>query len=281
MKLRNLIILPALLAVACTGNNSQLTVETVTCSDSTEYVHFNAEFQFPKANDEVSGYIRQQLIQIASEQLGSLLVFEDDIPMTSISDIPELIAQSMIVKDSLNTLSKLDYDMSRELIPGDEEMQSYIPAWDEDVNISLLIDTTDYCVFLSQNYTYMGGAHGGVSGAGYMTFLKSDGNLFLDFIIGDNAEPMQDLLRKGIAEYLSECGENVEPDQVGEYLLLFNEDGIIPLPKYAPCPGAEGLTFLYQQYEIAPYAMGMPSFTISYQDLEPFMTEEAKALFLK
>jgi hypothetical protein len=38
--------------------------------------------------------------------------------------------------------------------------------------------------------------------------------------------------------------------------------------------------FTYQQYEIASYAEGMPSFVVPYPDIEPFLTPEAKALGL-
>ena len=38
----------------------------------------------------------------------------------------------------------------------------------------------------------------------------------------------------------------------------------IPLPKNPPYFTQDGLTFVYQQYEIAPYAAGMPTFSIPY-----------------
>lgn len=287
MKTINSIIIAAFMAAACSGNGNKMSVQDITYSDSTSFINFNASFQLPAGNDNVSRTIRQQLVQIASDQLNGMLVYEDDIPITPISSTEELIEQCISTKDSLNALSKDDYGMRRSIImeypelssQEKQEMLSYIPTWDEDMAISLLADTTDYCVFLSQNYFYLGGAHGGISGAGYLTFLKSDGSLFMDFLTGDCCEGMQPLLRKGIADYLLECGEQVEPEDIGEYLLIFGEDSIIPLPQYQPCPGPEGLTFMYQQYEITPYAMGMPEFTISYSDLEPFMTEQARSLF--
>ena len=52
----------------------------------------------------------------------------------------------------------------------------------------------------------------------------------------------------------------------------------IPLPAWTPYPTAEGLTFVYQQYEIASYADGMPAFVLSLDELEPFLTPEARKL---
>lgn len=40
----------------------------------------------------------------------------------------------------------------------------------------------------------------------------------------------------------------------------------------------EGFAFIYQQYEIAAYAMGMPTDIISYQQVKPYLTEWAKEL---
>ena len=39
-----------------------------------------------------------------------------------------------------------------------------------------------------------------------------------------------------------------------------------------------GVGFIYQQYEIAAYAMGMPNDTIPYERIKPFMTEWSKRL---
>ena len=90
---------------------------------------------------------------------------------------------------------------------------------------------------------------------------------------------IQPLLRKGIAEYFSIYGEDVTPENVDEYLMTDN--GVIPFPAWTPFPAENGLGFLYQQYEIAPYSAGMPGFTIPYDDILPFLTAEAKALLGK
>lgn len=62
--------------------------------------------------------------------------------------------------------------------------------------------------------------------------------------------------------------------------MLTIEGGIdqLPLPFYDPCLTSEGFVFCYQQYEIAPYAMGMPAFTVSYEKILPYLTDEAKSL---
>ena len=43
-------------------------------------------------------------------------------------------------------------------------------------------------------------------------------------------------------------------------------------PVADPYMTEQGVHFLYQPYEIAPYAAGMPAFTISYEDIKPYLT---------
>ena len=56
------------------------------------------------------------------------------------------------------------------------------------------------------------------------------------------------------------------------------EGDLIPLPAWTPYPTAEGLCFVYQQYEIASYADGMPSFTLPVDDVQAWLTPEARAI---
>ena len=53
---------------------------------------------------------------------------------------------------------------------------------------------------------------------------------------------------------------------------------LIPLPTWQPFPSKDGLVFTYQQYEIAPYAAGMPAFTIPYEDIAPYVLVEVRPI---
>lgn len=84
------------------------------------------------------------------------------------------------------------------------------------------------------------------------------------------------LLAAGLVRYYSDNGYETSWDELKES--LFIEDGFIPLPSWPLYPSADGLVFVYQQYEIASYAEGMPSFTVPYGDIGPYLTEEAHKL---
>lgn len=94
----------------------------------------------------------------------------------------------------------------------------------------------------------------------------------------DCVAEIQPLLRGGLLQYFADCGEEITDDELND--LLFIERGeLIPLPVSEPYPSADGITFIYNQYEIASYAMGMPEFTISWDDAEAFQIYELNKMW--
>jgi hypothetical protein len=125
-----------------------------------------------------------------------------------------------------------------------------------------------------------GGAQGGMGGLGCMTFNRSNGKKITNFFTKGAAEKMQGMLKKGLKAYFSEAGAPVKTDkELMEQLQI--EGNIIPLPVQEPYPSATGLIFTYQQYEIACYAARMPSFTVPYEQVMPYLTNEVKELLKK
>ena len=84
------------------------------------------------------------------------------------------------------------------------------------------------------------------------------------------------LLIAGMLRYYKEADVEMTQDELLDNLMI--EDRTIPLPVWEPYPTAEGLVFTYQQYEIASYAEGMPSFTVPYEEIQPYLTEEFRQL---
>jgi hypothetical protein len=82
--------------------------------------------------------------------------------------------------------------------------------------------------------------------------------------------------RDALLGYYSEFGEKMAEEEMRERLQI--EGDLIPLPAWTPYPTAEGLCFVYQQYEIASYADGMPAFTVPYAEIKPWLTAEAKSV---
>ena len=150
---------------------------------------------------------------------------------------------------------------------------------------------TDKYLTLTEGYdVYTGGAHGSymVDGA---TFRRSDGkrmgwNLF-DM---SKKEEIRKLLVLGVLSYFqgnNDDGEKITEEELyQEYLLLFDdpdtpqnelEEGL-PFPGTEPYVTAEGIVIVYQQYEIAAYAYGLPSFVLPIKKVTSLLSEEGKAL---
>lgn len=262
--------------------------ENCVYADSSQRVLMEINVTLPVASDSVSTAIRDTLLGTMEREfcylIGDTKVIEPyrgkDKNINAI--INYYGAHSFLY---LNKCADDDYKQRAEYIKTDttltEAMRRQImqdtPQWNYESKITKEFETPKYIVFLHQTYEYMGGAHGGMGGLGYMTFNRSNGKKVTNFFTKGAAEKMQAMLKKGLKEYFSEAGAPVKTDK--ELLEQLQIDGnIIPLPVQEPYPSATGLVFIYQQYEIACYAAGMPSFTIPYEQAMPYLTEEVKEL---
>jgi len=262
--------------------------ETYTFADSTERVRFSVTATMPLTTDAASMLIRESLTKVLDEELSHI---EYD---------PRLFAPYKGKDKSLKAildyygshafaeyqnLAENDYNERKEYLSNDstlsdKERQQRIkdtPQWEHTSTISKEYDGEKYVVYLHQTYTYMGGAHGGVSGEGSITFNRSTGTRITRFFTADAQKGMQRLIKEGLKGYFSEYDNKVTTDEelMGQLLL---EGNTIPLPAQAPYLSNNGLVLTYQQYEIAPYAAGMPNFTIPYEDAMPYLTDEIKEL---
>ena len=126
-----------------------------------------------------------------------------------------------------------------------------------------------YCIAFEN---FMGGAHGGHLQSA-RTFRKTDGKV-IQLIDSAQLDKMQALMYEGLKDYL---GQEITPNfnvKVSDMLFVKR----IPLPADHLVMRQNGLFFLYQLDEIAGYVYGMPSFTLPYDKVMPFMTAEAVEL---
>ena len=131
-----------------------------------------------------------------------------------------------------------------------ENMTGDVPTFASETEIHFLYETDKFVTYEMKKYEDMGGAHGGTFISG-MTFRKSDGrrvewDLF--------TKSMQDVIKKGLNTYM------------------------LPLPATPPVFTKEGVLFTYQQYEIAAYAAGLPSFIVPYDEAKSLMNTTGKNL---
>lgn len=153
------------------------------------------------------------------------------------------------------------------------------PQLTYELSVRKVADNDRYVSYETASYAFLGGAHG--SAVDYtVNISKQTGKVLAQTVDTLQAKAMQPILRKGVLGYLHEQGDTTATDtSLGEY--LFIENGIVPLPVHAPYLADDGVHFVYQQYEIGPYAMGMVAFTVPYDEIKQFLTKEAVGLIKK
>ena len=122
-------------------------------------------------------------------------------------------------------------------------------------------ETSQYVTYSLSTYMDLGGAHPASSDRG-ATFRKSDGQrLSWDILNADARQLFNDILVEMLSGYID-----------------IDEGADIPLPSTPPYFVEDGVVVIYQEYEIGPYAIGMPTDTIPYERILPLMTDWAQQL---
>ena len=150
-----------------------------------------------------------------------------------------------------------------------EHMQGDTPTFASETEIHYLYETDKFVTYEMKKYEDMGGAHGGTFISG-MTFRKSDGRR-VDWELFTKS--MQDVIKKGLKKYFE-----VHTDEEMEKYLSLENTYLLPLPATPPVFTKEGVLFTYQQYEIAAYAAGLPSFIVPYDEAKSLMNTTGKNL---
>ena len=274
------------LAAACTSSNKGFKTETRDYADSTAYAYLTIKAELPVAATEGTTVMRQTLVDVMDKALSHIDNYEQKRAFPrfegDLNDSEALFSYyEQQALASIGALSQATVDERAAAILesetlSDAEKQAYLdnaPKWGFEFDLKKTWENDKIVVFDSQNYIYMAGAHGGIVGDGPMTFDKESGMRIRDFFEPGSVTDMQKVLRAGMETYFADRME-VLGTTLEDHLNL--KDGIIPLPEWSPRPCEEGLTFIYQQYEVAAYVDGMPEFTLSYKDVKPFLLPEAK-----
>jgi len=284
-----LLAMAALAAASCVDLAKPMATQDYHWADSTAHAYMTIDAELPSGTDKASARVRHELAGVVDDILSHVTSYEGERffdPFTGDED--DVDALLAYYRDNsfgvIGRLSQEDADEREKYVLEDEdftdeekaEMIGSFPRWGYEFGLRKIDDNDRYVVFQSMDYIYLGGAHGGVTGRGCLTFSKKDGAPFADFVDASRADEMQPLLRTGLLGYYSDNGYDTSWDELKES--LFIEDGVIPLPAWPLYPSAGGINFVYQQYEIASYAEGMPAFVVPYADIEPFLTPEAKQL---
>ena len=133
---------------------------------------------------------------------------------------------------------------------------------------------SDTCVTYSSTfYCYTGGAHG--STQIIQNTFDARGIPFTTetMFAPESLETLRQLVAANLA---SQYFHETSVETMKANLILTGDN--VPLPSADPAFYPNGIRFIYQQYEIAPYAAGLPECTIPYSVIRPYLSPAAAAL---
>lgn len=166
--------------------------------------------------------------------------------------------------------------------------EGFSAGYENDYTASVALQTRKY-VTLEESYSlYTGGAHGAFIASG-VTFRKSDGKrMGWDLFDMSKKAQIVALIKDELRGYFAfaEGQPPVSEEELMEQLQLWDDPDTpeneleygIPLPASEPYVVRDGIAFVYQQYEIASYACGLPSGTLSFEKVRELLSEEGRAL---
>lgn len=252
---------------ACNTSGQGIKTEKFTFEKETKHCIVNMSAELPVASDDdVCKTITSHLYSI----LGSVFSnngFADLSPYDG-NDMNSRAVTEYYFQNFFKKFSKSSDETAEE--SGDDygEMQLEF-----DFSLEKGYETPLCVVFIQNQYSYAGGAHGFGFEKTY-TFSKKDGRIVDEFLDSTrDLSSLQSVIRKGLCSYFE-----TEPENLQDHLQIDVYE--IPLPSFALYPSEEGIVFYYAQYEIAAYVDGAPCFTVPYDEIMPFLSKEARELLI-
>lgn len=170
--------------------------------------------------------------------------------------------------------SVIKYYFDEVVADAQEAVQDPPMKYTDLTSFSVYSEGPDYITYLYEKDEYKGGAHGGHQRYG-MTFRKSDGRrIGWDVFTNKYDDDFHNMIKSGLKSFWKVDGD----EQLKEYLMDENDIYSLPVPECPPLFTDEGIEFVYNQYEIAPYASGLPVFTVPYSKISEHMMLVAKKI---
>lgn len=234
--------------------------DSVSMYDAKAYLTMEVDFPLPSDTSPVARGVRAWLYEDIPYLTGAM---EDPEAVSLSLDLPSTINDS----DYVEAYVRYGLDTQRKMLE-EEAGDGWAVDLEHRCTVEKLCDEPYYVTYLVHRYRYEGGAHGGQVVYG-KTFCKKTGeDLGWKLVEGRDHDSLLLAIKEGLKTYFSEDSETpVKTDEeLRDCLLLWDEsaanDTLVGLPGTEPWLTPDGIVFLYQQYEIAPYAAGHPTAVI-------------------
>ncbi len=147
----------------------------------------------------------------------------------------------------------------------DEYRQTPNPfnSWELERNLKIVFVTQDMLTLLFEEYGYTGGAHP-FSGRRYSVLsLKDASQIILPDLLNPGYETALNVAAEKIFRQVRKLKEEETPEEQG---FSFPNDVFSVNDNFGVLK--EGLDFIFNPYEIAPYALGPTQFLVPYEDIQ-------------
>ena len=171
---------------------------------------------------------------------------------------------------SLNTAEKLAESAQEQYNEMSEEYRKSFGSYIEELRVSESRQRGDLLEVSFQTYGYWGGAHGGSSFFSWHYDL-ADGKFIELADLSDQPEKLNQMIANEIVSAIE------KGDDTDGYFEDYAET-IRAKESFEVSFGADAMTVIFSQYEIASYAFGIPTFEISYDKLAPLLNERGRCL---
>ena len=175
----------------------------------------------------------------------------------------------------IRTPSELIYSFLDEFSQIISELPDYVTRWEMERSADVNYNKWGILGISLFDYSYTGGAHGN-SFIQYINYdLTTGKELGLDQFILDS----EGTAFANFSENQFRLSQNIKSETPWSEADFWFEEGFY-LPQNFKISD-QGMHFIYNSYEIAPYAVGQIELLIKWKDLEPYLQSEWKALFSK
>lgn len=221
-------------------------------------------------------YLLQSKHVIDNEDKKDTTYFKAHYPIFEDEEINKLVARQFTANNNPDTQYNTIQEEAKAFIENFDDfikMDEYPRSWFTDLKAKVLQNTSNYLAVSVETSDYTGGAHGNYATLFFNYDVVKKDTIGLETIIPVSKQ--QELTH--IAEAIFRKQEGLTPEQPLDESYFF-EDSIFHLnSNFTLTP--KGLLFLYNVYEIKPYAAGTTELLIPYQQIDSFITDQGKLIY--
>ncbi len=143
-------------------------------------------------------------------------------------------------------------------------LENGVRSWEDRVGGAFQKKYKNYLNYLVSYYSFRGGAHG----------IQTLSNIVFDAKTGEQVHEA-DLFTPGyeapVTQLLRLAVKSSMEEEDPEFMQLVNLEQVVPNGNFSV--HEDGVEWLFQPYEVGPYALGIVSATLSWEELKPFMKQ--------